>query len=210
MNANKIIAIMGSIIGSLLLIIVSVVGWIAVQVWDMNPKITETAHRVDRIVDVLPDVKIRIAQEDLQKSIRVALVTTGAIQTPSGDWIADVHLLDFVSGKRQTFKARLKGPEDISTAYIVSGLAYGTAREKLSFAEFSYAAMQIGKPLTSPPYLDDTASYAILKSSVKYDQQLRRLLGNPVAEADIQKKLLKFDQLIEYLRQQELTYGPKD
>jgi len=94
--------------------VLSVVGWIAVKVWDMNPKVTETARRVDRIVDVLPDVKVRLAQEDLQKLVRFALLTTEPTETRTGQWIAMVQLIDFagsfaaaVSRARAKAKAKL-------------------------------------------------------------------------------------------------------
>jgi len=90
---------MGSIIGALLLALLTVGGWIAWQVWDMNPKVTETARRVDRIVDVLPDVKIRIAQEDLQKRVRLALLTTEPTEIRTGEWATMVEVIDFASGK---------------------------------------------------------------------------------------------------------------
>src|SRR5437868_2460536 len=133
MNKDKIITWMAAVIGFLLVTIVSVVGWIALQVWEMKPKVVDTATRVDRIVDVLPELKVRIVEEDLQKNIRAALLTTESIQTSSGRWIAAVHWLDFVAGERRTFRVELKGPQDPTIAYLISGIASAQASEKLSF-----------------------------------------------------------------------------
>ena len=79
MNKDKLITVMGSILGALLLALPSVVGWIASQVWDMHPQVTETARRVDRIVDVLPDVKVRIAREDLTPLLPMPMQRDGRI-----------------------------------------------------------------------------------------------------------------------------------
>src|SRR5438046_10678886 len=107
-----LITVFGSIICILLTAVISGVGWIAVKVWDVNPKVSYTARRVDRIVDVLPEVKIRIAQEDMQKTVRLALLTGEPTKTQSGDWEANVALVDFATGQGAIFRAPVKGPDD--------------------------------------------------------------------------------------------------
>jgi hypothetical protein len=208
MSTNKLITIMGSIIGALLGALLVLGGWIAWQVWDMNPKVTETARRVDRIVDALPDVKIRIAQEDLQKRVRLALLTAEPTEIRAGEWAALVELIDFESGKATIFSAKVKGPDDPNISYLVSGLADATAREKLSFVDCSYASSQVGKATAVPAYLDAAASYALIKASPRYKVQLRRLFGDPVKEEKIEKKNLKLDQLLEELSAKESVYRP--
>jgi hypothetical protein len=208
MSTNKLITIMGSIIGALLGALLLLGGWIAWQVWDMNPKVTETARRVDRIVDVLPDVKIRIAQEDLQKRVRLALLTAEPTEVRAGEWAAMVELIDFESGKGTIFSAKVKGPDDPNISYLVSGLADATTREKISFFDCSYASSQVGKATAVPEYLDATASYALIKASPRYRMQLRRLFGDPIKEKKIEKKNLKLEQLLEELAAKESLYRP--
>jgi len=159
----------------------------------------------------LPELKVRIVEEDLQKNIRAALLTTESIQTSSGRWIAAVHWLDFVAGERRTFRVELKGPQDPTIAYLISGIASAQASEKLSFAEYTRIAAQVGRPLPPPTYLDQGSSYAIVKPSlVKNLEDLRRALGDPVAEGKIDKKLLKIDQLLEQLKLEEKQYRPQE
>jgi hypothetical protein len=202
---------MAAVIGFLLVTVVSVVGWIAVQVWEMKPKVVDTETRVNRIVEVLPELKVRLVEEDLKKNIRAAILTTESIKTLSGRWIADVHWLDFVAGQRTTFRVELKGPEDPTIAYLVTGIANAHGSEKLSLAEYERVAAQIGKPLPPPTYLDQSSSYAIIKASAVKDlEDLRRVLGNPIAEERIDKKLLKIDQLVEELKVKENEYRPKE
>jgi hypothetical protein len=86
MSKDKLITALAWIISLLLGAVLSVVGWIAVKVWDMNPKVSETARRVDRIVDVLPEVKVRLAQEDMQKLVRLALLTEEPVEIRPGEW----------------------------------------------------------------------------------------------------------------------------
>ena len=205
---EKIIVSLGSITGFLLITIVSVVGWIALQVWHMNPKVSETANRVDRIVDALPDVKIRIAQEDLAKQIRVAIVTTTPEEVSAGKWISAIHVLDYVSGKRKSYNAVLSGRDDYHASYLVTGLA-SSAHDKLSFLQYAYASCASGKATSVPIYLDGKASYAILKSSVDYPKRLQRLFGKPVKEAALEKRVMQWGQLLKELKKEEADLRPK-
>ena len=72
----------------------SIVAWTAAKVWDMNPKVVNTEVRVERIVDILPEVKIRIAQEDVSRRIPTAIVTTEPVMGSSGQWVNIVHLVN--------------------------------------------------------------------------------------------------------------------
>ena len=211
MNKDRLITWMAAIIGFLLVTVVSVVGWIAVQVWEMKPKVMDTETRVNRIVEVLPELKVRVVEEDLKKNIRAAILTTESIKTLNGQWIADVHWLDFVAGKRSTFRVQVKGPDDPTIAYLVTGIANAHGSEKLSLAEYTRVAAQIGKPLPPPTYLDQSSSYAIIKPSTLKDlEDVRRALGDPIAEGKIDKKLLKIEQLFEELNAKENEYRPKE
>jgi hypothetical protein len=121
---------------------------------------------------------------------------------------ATVAVIDFATGKGAIFKPPVKGPDDPRVSYLVSGLANATARDKLSFVEYSYAASQVGKASAIPSFLDPAASYAIIKASPRYKAQLRQVLGNPVKEIDVEKKNLKLEQLFEELVAKEALYGP--
>ena len=175
----------------------------------MNPKVSETANRVDRIVDALPDVKIRIAQEDLAKQIRVAIVTTKPEEVSAGKWISAIHVLDYISGKRKSYKAVLSGRDDRYASYLVTGLASITAQDKLSFYDYAYASCESGNATTVPIYLDGMASYAILSSSVDYPKHLQGLFGKPVKEAALEKRVMQWGQLIAELKKEEADMRPK-
>ena len=205
MSKDKIIITLLGILGVVGMAGVSILGWIAVKVWDMTPQVAETTRRVDRIVEVLPEVRVRIAVEDLEKRIRVVLLTTEPTEISRGKWAAAVHYLDFASGVQKTYRATLKGPNDYQVALLVTGLANRTARDKLTFEEFSAAASASGRPSTVPPYLDQSASFAILRARVDYEEQLKALLGAPVKESALPKGTIKWEQLASDLTAREAT-----
>src|SRR5436190_3012060 len=78
---NKIlVTVIGSLLGIFLLALLGGVGWLVIQVWDMRPKVTETAYRVDRIVEVLPEVGRHVAEEELRKRVQLAFIARDAFE----------------------------------------------------------------------------------------------------------------------------------
>lgn len=205
MNNEKIIVTLTSIAGFLLVSTVSLLAWIAVKVWDMNPTVTETARRVDRIVEALPEVKIRIAMEDLERNFGSAVLTTEPIEIATGKWQAFVHYLDFSKGTQNIYATSLKGPDDEITSLTVAGLVSRTAREKLSLHDFVAASAEANKPTALPSVLDSASSYAILRSHTNYDKQLRRLLGKPSRQITISKGQVKWEVLAKQLQSKEAS-----
>lgn len=208
MSSDKINTILLSVTGFLLASTVSLVGWIAVKVWDMNPTVIETARRVDRIVEVLPDVRTRLAMEDLERRFGVALLTTEPTESPSGQWHAAVHYMDFANGRQKVFITQLKGPDDQLTALTVAGLATRTAREKLSFQDFLTASADVKRPVSVPKFVDNSASFVILRSRVDYEERLTQILGAPVRQIELEKGQVKWEELIKQLNAQEASLRP--
>src|SRR5206468_9017837 len=126
-------------------ILIPVLGWICYQLYQMHPKVDETAHRVDRIVEVLPEVKAHIVQEDMKKFVRLALVTKEPRQRLTGQWFQELDVIDFGSGKKSTFGVPVKGQDDSSASYLIYGLAGRISRDKISFADYTAATAEIGK-----------------------------------------------------------------
>src|SRR5260370_25308445 len=114
--------------------LIPLLGWMGLQLYEMKPTVFETSRRVDRIVDVPPEVKIHIAQEDMQKRVKLALLAADPFEISSGKWITRLHFLDFGAGRLKTYDIPLKGPDDMSGAYLITGLANGIGLEKISFA----------------------------------------------------------------------------
>ena len=208
MNTDKIIVTLASIAGFLLVSTVSLVAWIAVKVWDMNPTVTDTARRVDRIVEALPDIKVRIAMEDLERKFGVALLITQPVEVAAGKWRASVHYMDFVKGTQKTYVTSLKGPDDHLAALTIAGLASRT-REKLSLQDFMAASIQAEKPILVPSVLDSASSYAILRSSANYEKRLSQLLGEPIRQVAIEKGQVKWEQFAKQLQAQEASLPPR-
>lgn len=205
-NHERLITIMGSVLGFLLITAVSIVAWIAIQVWDMNPKVTETARRVDRIVDVLPDVKIRIAHEELSKQIVSVLLTHEPMQKPNGSWQTMVSAIDLPSGTKTIFTLPVKNEDDQTVRYMVRGAAHDLAREATSFQQYFDMALGVGENSVLPTGIDASASFAITKA--RYDLETRRqrlesVFGEPEYQQTFRKQTLRWQDLVAKLRAEE-------
>lgn len=211
MNNERIIKWLAAIAGFLLVSTVSLVGWIAMKVWDMNPIVTMTAQRVDKIVEVLPDMRVRLAGEDLDRKFTSVILTTEPVQSSKGTWKASVHHLDFEKGIRRTYVTTLKGPEDHLTSTMVTGLATRTARDKLSLDDFEIASKLTSKPTEIPMIFNSDSSYAIFRATRNVDKGLRHLFGEPKYEGALQKGQLKYEELAKQLHSQvEVLRPPED
>lgn len=184
----------------------SIVAWTAAKVWDMNPKVVNTEVRVERIVDILPEVKIRIAQEDVSRRIPTAIVTTEPVMGSSGQWANIVHLVNYSSGKKSSYKVPLKGPNDLSGRYLVSGLAQESGRQRVSFLENAQSSDKIGSIQPIPIYIDGTASWAFFKEKDDISEKMTLVLGKPISEQTIPKKEVKWKQLVDDLSTNESQY----
>jgi redox-sensitive bicupin YhaK (pirin superfamily) len=189
-----------SILGVLLTALLGAVGWIALQVWDMHPKVTETERRVDRIVDALPEVKTRIIQEDTHKRIQIALLAGDSKETSPGHWSKTIEVLDYATGKSQTFSLPVKNENDQTATYIVEGVVSSISKDNYSFDEWSAAT---GENQYSEPNewnIDPSASFTIFKASATYEARLTSAFGQPITEDKIEKKVVRYPQLAEDLR----------
>jgi hypothetical protein len=149
-------------------VIIPVLAWICYQLYEMHPKVDETAHRVDRIVEVLPEVKAHIVLEDMKKLVKLALVTKEPQQGLTGQWFQELDVIDFASGKKVTFGVPVKGQDESSASYLIYGMAGRISREKISFAEYTAATAEIGKPASYPPFVDAWSSFAIILKFSQY------------------------------------------
>jgi hypothetical protein len=201
---KMLVIVVCSILGLFVVALLSGVGWLVIQVYDMRPKVTETAYRVDRIVDVLPEVRRQVAEEELLKRVQLAFIARDPVEKAAGQWVKRVDIDDYRSGKRQVFEIPVKGPEDQSAAYLLMGLASRIGTEKISFAEYSSIAAEMGKPQLYDTDIDLSASFAITRASKEYPQRIEELFGKPTRQEEILKEALRLEQLaVELMRKKE-------
>jgi hypothetical protein len=208
MKKDTLVIVVCSILGLFVVALLSGVGWLVVQVYEMHPKVMETAYRVDRIVEVLPEVRRQVAEEELQKRVQLAFIARDPVERAAGQWVKRVDIDDYRSGKRQVFEIPLKGPQDQSAEYLLTGLASRIGTEKISFEEYSSIAAKMGKPQSYDTDIDLAASFAITRASKGYPQRIEELFGKPTRQEEILKEVVRVQQLMAELIAKKLSGSP--
>ena len=148
-------------------------GWLVVQVFDMKGTVTSTAQRLDRIASVLPDIQVRIAEEELSKPIQLAVISTKPEEVGQGVWISAVHVVDSETGRLTTYRVQLQGPTDDRAKVLVTGTVFQSDGGAVPFSRFEGWSMKAKKPVSLPEYNDTSSSY-ILRSD---PEMIARLQG---------------------------------
>lgn len=73
--------------------LVGMFSWILIQVYEMkgtlssvDQRLNDTKERVNKIVEVLPDLRIKLAMREVEKLFQTALIVTKPIKTSSGEY----------------------------------------------------------------------------------------------------------------------------
>jgi hypothetical protein len=128
----------------------------------VDTKVTNTAERVERIAQALPDMRVRVASEEFTRPIKAAVIVANPQQTPSGAWSTAVHVFDFEKKQRTTYTAKLSADDMDSLSTAVTGKVMRIDRKAVSLAEIKAMAIGSGasKERVNPPtYLDSDASF---------------------------------------------------
>src|SRR5260370_17458782 len=117
--------------------LIPLLGWMGLQLYEMKPTVFETSRRVDRIVDVPPEVKIHIAQEDMQKRVKLALLAADPFEISSGKWITRLHFLDFGAGRVKNYVISPQRAHGMSVAFFINRLSKWFGFGKIFLHAFS-------------------------------------------------------------------------
>ncbi|MFM7449346.1 MAG: hypothetical protein ACKO24_12210, partial [Leptolyngbyaceae cyanobacterium] len=114
-------------------------GYLVVKVSDIggtlqavDTKVVSTKERIDRIAEALPDMNIRISNEEIDKSISSALLTTKPFQDKDGKWFVFITLIDPGSKEKSTYKVLLKSKDDNRAVYYIKGSGYNLEENVVS------------------------------------------------------------------------------
>src|SRR6266513_452736 len=116
-------------------VILGTLGYVAVKVIDtserigavdgklgsVDTKVTFTSDRVERIANALPEMRIHIAEDEIKRQIKTAVVSTKPTQSADGKWKVIVNVIDPVASARWTFPVSLPSRDDRSALYSLIG-----------------------------------------------------------------------------------------
>ena len=151
-------------------------GWLLTQVYEikssmssMERTIYNTSERVDKIAEVLPDIRVKVASEELMLPYSMALITTKPVTVTHETRIVRVYLLDTEHNKKETYSITFSDPDSLSFNYRLSGKVLTSNSKPISFRELKTMSYDVGQPVSLPLYVDDRFSFILRKN----DPELR-------------------------------------
>lgn len=166
------------IVGS---IILAALGFYGTELFKMEAGIATldtkegtVAERVEKIAQVLPDIRVRVAQEEVSKPIQVAVVTTKPVEI-HGDWLSAIHVFDPSANQRFTYVVKVDGPNDSRVQEIVGGSVYETDSNAVSLMQVAHWSEDIQHPAEVPSYVAETSSFLASGTPTVYMGKLSSL-----------------------------------
>ncbi len=132
----------------------------------VDAKTTSTAERLNRIANVLPDIGVRVANEELSRAIQTAVLATKPIQTVDGDWEVAVTVLDAQSSKKWSVPFRLASKGDRQLVDELIGIGAEIDRNFLLLSSLQqYSRTAHVKNASIPGYIDANASFVLYNTN---------------------------------------------
>lgn len=195
-------------------------GWLINQTYGINralgsleakveARLSEHWGRIDRIASALPDVRIRIAKEELSKSLTTAVVLVDPVKTSKGNWVAGLHVIDATAMTRSTYLVPVKGPEDKEVAWLARGAVFEADPDAVSFKTLAAFSSDVGTPTSAPAYVLADNSYIFRKPSASYVKSLAGIFQERSAvheTASIQTNVNSWEKLAAELKQNPEKY----
>jgi hypothetical protein len=196
-------------------IILGGLGWLLIQVFEIkgtvgsvDQRVDDTRQRLDRIAQALPDLRVRVAKDEVSRPVETAVVSTKAFQLQSGKWFSAVYVLDTSQLKRFVYLVKSNGPDDKTLQDIVAGSVAQADNSAVSFAQLESFSSVVGKPVYVPLYVEKKASFVLRMSAKDYIPELS-VLGVKPQEQPLPSKFGSWDNLVSVLDSNAKDYQPK-
>lgn len=168
MSTEKIIeAIFG-------VIILSCIGFLGTHIFDMkgllssvNSKLELTDNRISRIAEVLPEIKARVAWEEVNEPFNGFILTTNPKEVEPGKWETDFNIYDSESSELKTYSIKSSEEDKENIANTVSGKIRSIDKYAPTFSELVVHSMAVKEPVKIPEKINQDNSFVIRSNNVK-------------------------------------------
>lgn len=131
----------------------------------VESKVDANAGRVDRIAEVLPEMKARVAWEEVNFPIK-GFVTTSKPKRVSGNrWQTKVGVYDQGTEKMKIFAMQLDESHKNLVGYAVAGKLRSEYPYDASFEELANHSLSLEQAVAIPEFIDASTSFVIRTGS---------------------------------------------
>jgi len=150
------------------IVILGTLGFLAVNVFDMRgilssvkTKVEETDRRITRVARALPDVKVRVAWEEVNDAISGFVVLSKPQINKDQKWVTSVAVYSRDSEKLKIYSVARDDAHKKYISYVVAGKLRSDAPHEISFAELATFSAALKQPVTIPVKLDPNTSFVL-------------------------------------------------
>jgi hypothetical protein len=166
-------------------VILSTLGFLGVNLFDMkgtlssvSVKVDTTDQRLTRIADTLPEVKARIAWEEVNNPLSGFVAASIPTETGKDKWTTYVKLYDSRSGKLLTYSLTQNKNHKDFLAYVVAGKVRETNAYAPSFAEMAIYSNKEKLPISIPASINAHTSFVLRNEDISsYSTYLKDVTG---------------------------------
>jgi hypothetical protein len=193
----------------------SVLGFLGIQLWTMNgtlhavdTKVANVDQRVDRIAQALPDLRVRVAKEELGRLISSALIATRPYKSAQGGWLRLVHLIDPETSQATTYEVRLADDLDRKPIHTLQGIAEDAEQHRTSLYDLTAWSAEFTDDATVPAFVDLKGSLVFHDTSAHVLRERIDWIGPMVKTTSLPKPIKDWKDLSELLQVQQREFRP--
>jgi hypothetical protein len=173
----------------------------------VEAKVSSTSERVERIAQALPDVGVRVAEEEINKPIRTIVLASVPLRQTNGKYIATVNVIDTATSKKWTTSIPLASKSDKAALSTLAWSGFELDRDFVSLSRMQEYARVASADVVIPADVDTKISF-VLGSTAADDYLVDvRQLGFAPASSAVSIKLSNWKDISAALKdhQEELT-----
>lgn len=133
----------------------------------VETKVDEYGSRVNRIAETLPEVKARVAWEEVNHAITGFIAVSKPIEGIGSKWVTTAALYDRDSEELSTYSIALDQNHKDFTSYMIAGKLKAEAPYESSFTELVMHSQSLKEPVMIPAELNPNTSFVIRSLDTK-------------------------------------------
>ena len=141
----------------------------------------ELSSRVERIANVLPDIKVRLAKEELAKPIPIAIMVSDPIRLSKGNIVKKVAIVDSAKNQAVTYTVPSTAESSENVDLMIAGVARKLDAQAITFSELDAFAIDVNDKIRSPQELSPRNSYVLRTTNLTNGQTASSMLARALS-----------------------------
>jgi hypothetical protein len=188
-------------------VILGTLGFLSVKVTDMTgllggiqAKMSATSERIDRIASALPVLQVQVAEEELNREFKTAVVTSRPLKTAAGEWKAKVEIVNLKEKTSLLYGVTLPAQDDKRAFDAMLGAGYESDSLFRTFSSLKTYAGVVHKPSRVPTFIDQDVSFALSNTDASdYVKKIGWVFTGPPTKTTIKMDGRDWNSIIDHV-----------